>query len=91
MSIQSASKAGKDAGLQGINEAYQEASDARKQLSSSEDCRGSGSVQANEAYRQQSRVSEQVSCPICQRQWPVDSMTNEKINEHLDACLSGMA
>ena len=91
MSIQSASKAGEDAGTQGTNRACQEADEARKQRSSSEAFWGSSSTQADKTNRQQSTYSEQLSCPICQRQWPVDSMTNAEINQHVDACLSGMA
>ena len=90
MSIRNTSKAGKDASIQGTSEAYQEADDARKQQSSSGAIRGTSSTQADEAYRQQSTNSEQVNCPICQRQWLADSMTNAEINEHVDACLSGM-
>ena len=90
MSIQSASRAGEDAGIQGTNKAYQEADEVRKQRSSGEAVRESSSMQADETNRQQSTYSEQVNCPICQRQWPVDSMTNTEINEHVDACLSGM-
>ena len=91
MSIQSASEADEDEGIQGTIEAYQEASEARKQQSSGMASRESGSPQADEAYRQQSTNSKQLSCPICQRQWPIGSMTNAEINEHVDACLSGMA
>ena len=91
MSIQSNSRAGEDAGIQGTNKGYHEADEARKQRSSSEVFRESSSTQADETYMQPSTFSEQVNCPICQRQWPVDSMTNAEINEHVDACLSGMA
>lgn len=31
---------------------------------------------------------ECILCPICQREWPADSITNAELNSHVDACLS---
>ncbi len=29
-----------------------------------------------------------ICCPICQKHWPADSMTNAELNSHVDDCLS---
>ena len=31
---------------------------------------------------------ECISCPMCQKEWPADSITNAELNSHVDTCLS---